>query len=220
MVMFVLVASVLIKHNMKKSAKVEEKSREKHKAILNTLLSVAGVMFLFGLSWIFAAFTVKQAAYAFQILFILFNSTQGFFIFIFICALSQTIRQDWLNLVRCGRSAKQKLAFSRAGHLTTNSHRNTKSTIISSRGNQTLRRAVQPDMELKSCEEINNGVTKLLESESNFVEEDKELESEVPPQVKARGRAAVTVKADVKKSYLPLNDDQEALVVINQFALK
>ena len=220
MVMFILVARVLIKHTMKKSAKVEEKSN--HKAILKTLLSVAGVMFLFGLSWLFAAFTVKQAAYAFQILFILFNSTQGFFIFIFICVLSQEIRQDWLNLFTCGRYAKQKLASSRAGHSTTNSHSNTRSTAISSRGNQTLRRAVlghQPDMELKSFEGTDNGSTKLLESESKLVEEDEELGSEVPPQVNARGRAAVTIKADVKKSYLPLNDDQEALVVPDQSAL-
>ena len=87
MVMFVLIACVLIKHTvMKKSAKVEEKSQ--HRAIFKTLLSVAGVMFLFGLSWIFAAFTVKETAFAFQILFIIFNSTQGCFIF-----------KEWLNIL-------------------------------------------------------------------------------------------------------------------------
>ena len=209
MVMFVLVARVLIKHTMKKSAKVEEKSQ--HRAIFKTLLSVAGVMFLFGLSWIFAAFTVKEAAFAFQILFIIFNSTQGFFIFIFICVLSQEVRQEWLNILTCGRTGKQKLTSSRAGHSTANSHSNTKSTTLTSRGNQTIRRAVvdmesstAPIIEMKPFEGVDSGTAKLLDAESKFAEEDDEMESEVPPQINARGRGAgaAPLKSETEEYFL------------------
>eukprot|EP00731_Ephydatia_muelleri_P031711 Em0023g218a len=136
MVMFVLVARVLIKHTMQKCVKGEDKAQ--YRAIFKTLLSVAGVMLLFGLSWIFAAFTVKEAAFAFQILFILFNSTQGFFIFIFLCVLNQNIRQEWLNILTCGRAGKQKLVPSMTGHSTANSH-NTKSTTFTSIVDQSLK---------------------------------------------------------------------------------
>ena len=90
--MFVLVAKVLIQNAMRKL------KDENHNIISKTFVSIVGVTFLFGLSWIFAACTVKGIAYAFQILFIIFNSTQGFFLFIFICVLNPEIRQGWFHL--------------------------------------------------------------------------------------------------------------------------
>ena len=190
MVMFVLVARVLIKHTMQKCVKGEDKAQ--YRAIFKTLLSVASVMFLFGLSWIFAAFTVKEAAFAFQILFILFNSTQGFFIFIFLCVLNQNIRQEWLNILTCGRAGKQKLTPSMTGHSTANSHFNTKSTAFTSIVDQSLKNEADVEkfaaayVEMKSLEFD----SATAGSKSRLGEEDNEMESEVPPQIIASGRDA------------------------------
>eukprot|EP00731_Ephydatia_muelleri_P035718 Em0151g10a len=187
MVMFVLVARVLIKHTMQKCVKGEDKAQ--YRAIFKTLLSVAGVMLLFGLSWIFAAFTVKKAAFAFQILFILFNSTQGFFIFIFLCVLNQNIRQEWLNILTCGRAGKQKLAPSMTGHSTANSHINTKSTTFTStvlKNEADMEKFAAAYVEMKSLEFD----SATAGSKSRLVEEDNEMESEVPPQIIASGRDA------------------------------
>ena len=227
MVMFVLVARVLIKHSLKKSAENEQRSQQKsaeneqrssadeqrsqHRIIVRTLLSVSCVMFLFGPSWIFAAFTVKEAAFAFQILFIIFNSTQGFFIFFFICVLSREIRQEWLNILTCGHTGRCKLAFSRAGHSIPNNHSITRSTALTSRGNRTTKRAMHkvdmenskaPIVEMKPFEEVASHTPKLLEIESTFVEEENEMESEDPPQINARSGGAAAAPLKSAKRYM------------------
>jgi hypothetical protein len=50
------------------------------------MFSISGILFLFGLTWLFfiLTFSVSGLRETFQILFTVFNSLQGFFIFIFI----------------------------------------------------------------------------------------------------------------------------------------
>ena len=57
-----------------------------NKQILRMTISISGVLFLFGLSWLFFVFTfsVSGLRETFQILFTVFNSLQGFFVFAFI----------------------------------------------------------------------------------------------------------------------------------------
>ena len=62
-----------------------------------------GLMALFGLTWVFAAFTVNAASIAFQFLFAIFNSLQGFFIFLFFCVFGREGRELWLKVLCCGR---------------------------------------------------------------------------------------------------------------------
>ena len=56
-------------------------------------------MVLFGLTWVFAAFTVNDASIAFQFLFAIFNSLQGFFIFLFYCVVSRDARMLWVSVI-------------------------------------------------------------------------------------------------------------------------
>ena len=62
-----------------------------------------GVMSLFGLTWLFGAFTVREASVVFQTLFAIFNSLQGFFIFLFFCVFGREGRELWLKVLCCGR---------------------------------------------------------------------------------------------------------------------
>ena len=81
-------------------------------------------MFLFGLTWFFGALTVTgfgdaRASTAFQVLFVIFNAFQGFFIFLFLCVLSKDARESWLNLVsfnQCLSKSSQAMSSSSGAH--------------------------------------------------------------------------------------------------------
>lgn len=100
------------------------------KEILKLMLSFIGIMSLFGLSWVFAVFTFtsksKEAAFAAQLMFTLFNVFQGFFVFIFFVVLNNDSRMAWKNLFmpwksesehsKKGSSSKATLSTTSRGH--------------------------------------------------------------------------------------------------------
>ncbi|XP_071801526.1 adhesion G-protein coupled receptor G6-like [Asterias amurensis] len=59
----------------------------------------ASITVLFGLTWFFALFGIGEANLAFSYLFVIFNTTQGFNIFVFQCLLKPSIRQRWMRLL-------------------------------------------------------------------------------------------------------------------------
>ena len=66
-------------------------------------------MFLFGLQWVFGAFTIAEASTVFQWFFVIFSTLQGFFLFVFFCILGQDAREEWLNLfLVCLRKKRQR----------------------------------------------------------------------------------------------------------------
>ncbi|XP_070551393.1 adhesion G protein-coupled receptor L4-like [Ptychodera flava] len=67
----------------------------------------AGVMLLpiLGLTWLFGVFSFSQHTIFFQYLFVIFNSTQGFAVFIFHCVLNDEVRNAW-NRKRGGLAFK------------------------------------------------------------------------------------------------------------------
>ena len=67
------------------------------------MIGIIGVMTLFGLMWVFGALTIREASITFQFLFAIFNSLQGFFIFLFFCVLGKDTRELWLQVLCCGR---------------------------------------------------------------------------------------------------------------------
>ena len=100
-VIFFIVIFVLIRHTI---GRINRKGDKLDKGTaFRLLISISGVMFLFGLTWLFGAFTIADASFAFQLLFTIFNSLQGFFIFVFFCVLSKDAREAWIGLLSCGR---------------------------------------------------------------------------------------------------------------------
>ena len=100
-VVFAIIVSVLIKHKSRsgfKTSNIKERGSN-----IRLLMSIIGIMSLFGLTWLFGALTVDKASLAFQILFVVFNSLQGFFIFLFFCVLGRDGRELWLEVLLCGR---------------------------------------------------------------------------------------------------------------------
>ena len=90
MVIFVIVIVVLVRHFRKRS-----KDHDRKGATLKLMLNITGVAFLFGLTWLFGALTFMNRQNAFQILFALTNSFQGFMIFIFFCILNSDVWSAW-----------------------------------------------------------------------------------------------------------------------------
>ena len=65
-------------------------------------------MFLFGLTWLFAILTVSVPGLreTFQILFTVFNSFQGFFIFLFLCVFNKDAQESWKATLVCGKLSR------------------------------------------------------------------------------------------------------------------
>ena len=111
-VIFVLVIGVLVKHTLDKLDRTREKMNIK--TAIRLFISLAGIMFLFGLTWLFGALTVTAlgdttASTAFQILFVICNAFQGFFLFFFLCVFDKDARKFWLELLSCGRYQSKPL---------------------------------------------------------------------------------------------------------------
>ena len=92
--------SVLTKQIHKKFA---SKGQANRKTVVRLTISTMGVMALFGLTWTFGILTVREISTAFQFLFAIFNSLQGFFIFLFFCVFGKEGRDLWLQVLCCGR---------------------------------------------------------------------------------------------------------------------
>ena len=111
-VIYVLVIGVIIKHTRNKLDHTEEQTNMK--TIFRLLIGIAKLLFIFGLTWLFGALTVTgfgdaRASTAFQVLFVICNAFQGFFIFLFFCVLSKDGRESWLVLLSCSRYKPKSL---------------------------------------------------------------------------------------------------------------
>ena len=106
-VIFICVLVVLIR-NLRSRATLKKDTGGKDKAvdgksIVRLMIGIGFVMFLFGLTWLFAILTFRSphgVREAFLILFTVLNSLQGFFIFIFICVISSDARDEWKKVFK------------------------------------------------------------------------------------------------------------------------
>ena len=94
-VIFTCVVVVLIRHTRRTASGNMEALNKK--SIILIVIRVGGVMFLFGLTWLFAilTFSVPGLRETFQILFTVLNSFQGFFIFLFLCVFNKDAQESW-----------------------------------------------------------------------------------------------------------------------------
>ena len=106
-----VIVIVLTNHARRKETSSREKST--FKDVLRRVLSLGGVMFLFGLTWLFAALTINIAGnqvlrITFQALFVVSASFQGFFIFLFFSVLKKEARDSWKEILLCRRNKSRK----------------------------------------------------------------------------------------------------------------
>uniref|UniRef100_A0A8B9F1L9 Adhesion G-protein coupled receptor G2 n=1 Tax=Amazona collaria TaxID=241587 RepID=A0A8B9F1L9_9PSIT len=92
--MFIVVLIQLCRIKKKKQLGAQRKTS------IQDLRSVAGLTFLLGITWGFAFFTVNDV---FTYLFTIFNTLQGFFIFVFYCVTKENVRKQWRRYLCCGK---------------------------------------------------------------------------------------------------------------------
>ena len=59
---------------------------------------------LLGLTWILGLLAIGEMAFTFQLLFTIFNSLQGFFIFVFYTLMNKDARKNWKQVFKFGRN--------------------------------------------------------------------------------------------------------------------
>ena len=118
-VIFIWVIVVLVRHTRGTAAR--KKEAVSNKTIIRLMISISGVMFLFGLTWLFAilTFSVTGLRETFQILFTVCNSFQGFFIFLFFCVFNKEALESWKELLSCRKYKSKLLHPSQAKHNST-----------------------------------------------------------------------------------------------------
>jgi len=151
-VVFVLVVLVLLKHSRRKIIHSSEK--KKYTGTVKTLISIVSIMLMFGLSWLFGAFTISGASIVFSWLFVIFNSLQGFFLFLFFCVIGKDARDEWKSLFTCGQSKKKKVRSTiMRGNVRSKTSGSglTAGTYLTSRRSDTTRKAVQSELDSSTC---------------------------------------------------------------------
>ncbi|XP_030648143.1 adhesion G-protein coupled receptor G2 [Chanos chanos] len=154
-----------------------------HRSGLQDARSVAGLTVLLGLTWGFAFFAWGPVNLAFMYLFAIFNTLQGFFIFVFHCAVKENVRKQWRAYLCCGklrlpensewsRTATQKTAkktsmFKISAYSSSNSSRSnnssTSTTYLVSSGsdspsNRLYNGTVNPVMQDPSPDVVQNAI--------------------------------------------------------------
>ena len=100
----------LYQHGKKRARKLFDSAEKKNPIIdIALIISQARIAFacnvLLGITWIFALLAVGKATMYFQWLFCIFNSLQGFFIFVFYTLRNQDVKRAW---VKRGRRSIQE----------------------------------------------------------------------------------------------------------------
>jgi len=108
-----IISFVSVTRVMWGSTKPKTLVKSVHGDISDRIRRIFSVVVLFGLTWTFAIFAINGGGTVFQYLFCIFNSLQGFFIFIFYCALHKELKTFWMRTITCRKETEQSSQSSR-----------------------------------------------------------------------------------------------------------
>ncbi|XP_066920828.1 adhesion G-protein coupled receptor G7-like [Clytia hemisphaerica] len=90
---------IMVLRSLSKNQGSKITSTQKQSLATQTRITLACATLL-GLTWLFAILAVGDLSYTFQLLFTIFNSLQGFFIFVFYTLRNQDVRNEWKRVLR------------------------------------------------------------------------------------------------------------------------
>lgn len=132
---------MLVKHTLarqKRQFRMTKKTHLPPKETCKLIMSLSGIMFLLGLTWILLLLTSVSAdsninaAFSLRLLFVIFNSLQGFFIFIFFVVFNADARSVWQStLCPCHKQKREQTtkSYPRYTNDTSTTKRKTSSTF-------------------------------------------------------------------------------------------
>ncbi|XP_057705639.1 adhesion G-protein coupled receptor G2 [Corythoichthys intestinalis] len=124
-----------------------KKAANNSRGTLQNLRAVASLTVLLGLTWLTGFFSFGPGRVVLMYLFTIFNTLQGFFVFLFHCLMKENVRKQWRMQFCCGAPKSSDCSgFSK----TTSSLRKKEHRVNSSVNTSTLSNALESDAELKT----------------------------------------------------------------------
>ena len=123
-VIYVLIIGAIIRHTLRKN-KRKSKSSLTVSVAVKMLVFYSGIMVLFGLTWLFAIFafiTEPNVSFVVQFFFAVFNTFQGFLIFLFFVLLNGDSRNAWKSVLCLWTKRSKKLKITRTSASSTKSN--------------------------------------------------------------------------------------------------
>lgn len=123
MLCYNLVIFILVIRQLTCGRKTMGQDINKRKEMYRRAQNAIAISVLLGLTWAFGFLSIGGAQFIFNLLFLIFNSLQGLFIFIFFCLRQEEIRSIWWSWLTCRGGKDDKYLDSR-------------SKVVSSQGSQ------------------------------------------------------------------------------------
>ncbi|XP_006799273.1 adhesion G-protein coupled receptor G2 [Neolamprologus brichardi] len=98
-----LLAFIVVMGHLSRIKKQNPHNQSPKRSVMTDLRSVTGLVIILGLTWGFALFAWGPLYLPFVYLFSIFNSLQGFFVFVFHCAIKENVRRQWRTYLCCGK---------------------------------------------------------------------------------------------------------------------
>lgn len=149
MILINFVALIRVLYALRSSAKGKKVTKDQRRSGMSQLRIVATFSCILGLTWVSAVFAVGDGRIAFQYLFCIFNSLQGFTIFYLHVARHTDARNHWIFLLTGKGFNYHRATISSSSHKTvkhndstgfrmrTSSSEQSNRTITSTAGRQT-----------------------------------------------------------------------------------
>ncbi|XP_068438460.1 adhesion G-protein coupled receptor G2 [Clinocottus analis] len=98
-----LLVFIVVMIQLSRIKKQNPQNQPPNRSVMTDLRSIAGLVVLLGLTWGFALFAWGPLYLPFVYLFTIFNSLQGFLVFVLHCAVKESVRRQWRTYLCCGR---------------------------------------------------------------------------------------------------------------------
>ncbi|XP_034718260.1 adhesion G-protein coupled receptor G2 [Etheostoma cragini] len=97
-----LLVFIVVMVQLSRIKKQNPQNQPPNRGLMTDLRSIAGLIILLGLTWGFSLFAWGPLYLPFVYLFTIFNSLQGFLVFVFHCAVKENVRRQWRTYLCCG----------------------------------------------------------------------------------------------------------------------
>ena len=94
-------AFCLVVHKLRSVMLRKKVTRAETQSAATQLRGAVSVLVLLGLTWCFGFFTIGGAHVVFSYLFVIFNTLQGLFIFVFYCVWKRDVQIAWMTALPC-----------------------------------------------------------------------------------------------------------------------
>ncbi|TMS09080.1 Adhesion G-protein coupled receptor G2 [Larimichthys crocea] len=98
-----LLVFIMVMVQLARIKRQNPQNQSPNRGVMTDMRSIAGLVILLGLTWGFALFAWGPLYLPFVYLFTIFNTLQGFLVFVFHCAVKENVRRQWRTYLCCGR---------------------------------------------------------------------------------------------------------------------